>query len=214
MSENNGIKTWVVSFPRSGNQWTRVMLARLMFPQIEWRYEGLNAFTAVEKSHELGRRHNVEKAIYVYRDPRDVCVSTFYFQGRDKRGESFQKFVKDFLVGDVHFKFNWNQHIRHWMIDKPDNVDVMYVGYDELLEDTVGVLTDMTKFIGEEFSASDIQAVVEKSAQDRERIQTGRERQWGRHAKAGVWKAFLTDSQNIKFWTHFGEGMDYLGYEY
>src|ERR1700684_273279 len=86
---------FLVSFPRSGNTWTRFLVCNLInpddpvnFAQLESRIpeiydvtdRSLRAFPRprVIKSHEcFDPRY--KKIIYIVRDPRDVAVSLYHF---------------------------------------------------------------------------------------------------------------------------------------
>src|SRR5579859_8166001 len=88
--------TFLVSFPRSGNTWTRFLVCNLVnpdspvdFAHLESRIpeiydttdRDLRAFTRprIIKSHEcFDPRYR--KIIYIVRDPRDVVISYYEFQ--------------------------------------------------------------------------------------------------------------------------------------
>ena len=88
--------TFLVSFPRSGNTWTRFLVCNLInpddpvnFAQLESRIpeiydvtdRNLRAFPRprIIKSHEcFDPRY--KKIIYIVRDPRDVLISYYEFQ--------------------------------------------------------------------------------------------------------------------------------------
>src|ERR1700752_3256978 len=87
--------TMVVSYPRSGNTWTRFLVANLLHPNEEVTFANIErlipdtssisnralkriARPRVIKSHEYFD-HRYPKTIYIVPDPRDVALSYYDF---------------------------------------------------------------------------------------------------------------------------------------
>ena len=88
--------TFVVSYPRSGNTWTRFLIANLVHPEKEVSFTNIEQLIPdtssqsnralkatprprIIKTHEYFD-HRYPKTIYIVRDPRDVALSYYDFQ--------------------------------------------------------------------------------------------------------------------------------------
>jgi Sulfotransferase domain len=98
--------TFIVSYPRSGNTWTRFLIANLLHPQgpvnlldlerlvpdtegQSRQYFSVIPRPRVIKSHQyFDPRY--KRVIYVVRDPRDVALSYYHFQRK-------YRFIRDEL---------------------------------------------------------------------------------------------------------------------
>ncbi|TRY59430.1 hypothetical protein DNTS_001144 [Danionella cerebrum] len=94
------------------------------------------------------------KVIYITRNPKDVAVSSFYFHKMasflDDPG-TFEEFIDKFLAG--------NDHVKSWR--NPELGDrILYITYEEMLEDLRSVLSRMLTFLGREISAEALDHVV------------------------------------------------------
>lgn len=105
------------------------------------------------------------KAIYTIRNPKDVCVSLYYFsriaQFMEYR-EDFQEFVSLFLSKDIIFG-RWFEHVKGWLTIK-DNPNLLILSYEDLLKDLKGNVIKICKFLGKELDDAAIDSVVEHSS--------------------------------------------------
>src|SRR5438132_14130834 len=87
--------TFVVSYPKSGNTWTRFLIANLVYPEKRSDFSNINLVIPdpealskrtlaklprprILKSHEyFDPRY--KRIVYIVRDPRDVVLSQYYF---------------------------------------------------------------------------------------------------------------------------------------
>ena len=85
---------FIVSYPKSGNTWTRFLIANLVYPETPADFSNINRLTPdpealskremakmprprIIKSHQyFDPRY--KRVIYVVRDPRDVALSQFH----------------------------------------------------------------------------------------------------------------------------------------
>src|SRR6476646_4264045 len=88
--------TFVVSYPRSGNTWTRFLIANLLHPDLNVSFTNIEKLipdTSSQSNRALKRTprpriiktheyfdHRYPKVIYIVRDPRDVVLSYYDFQ--------------------------------------------------------------------------------------------------------------------------------------
>ncbi|XP_030638263.1 sulfotransferase 2B1-like [Chanos chanos] len=101
------------------------------------------------------------KAIYVTRNPKDVVVSSFHFHQMasflDDPG-TFDEFVDKFLAGNVMFG-KWTDHVKSWRnTDMGDRI--MYITYEEMVQDLQGAVQRMSQFLGRELSAEALERVA------------------------------------------------------
>jgi hypothetical protein len=94
------------------------------------------------------------KYIYVYRDGKDACVSFYHHLSNQADSGpydgSFEQFFEDWLKGKVIFG-GWSKHLKSWMpqAKEPSN-NVLLVKYEDLLQDLLGNLERISKFLGKE----------------------------------------------------------------
>lgn len=128
--------TFLVSFPRSGNTWTRFLVANLVhtedsvsFVNIERVIPDIHAHSRrylkniprprILKSHEyFDPRY--KRLLYIVRDPRDVAVSSYHFhlkQRQIEEGYPIVRYVSDFVAGTVWSSYaSWGQNVGTWLI--------------------------------------------------------------------------------------------------
>src|SRR6201987_839110 len=123
---------FLVSYPRSGNTWTRFLLGNLIhqdepvtFSNIESRIPEIyfnpdRALRALPrprmlKSHECFQPQ-YPHVIYIVRDPRDVAISFYHHNvkaGNIPDDYSITSFVSRFIAGEFDRKFgSWRDYMR------------------------------------------------------------------------------------------------------
>lgn len=167
--------TWLVSYPRSGNTWLRLLIANYQHPMEHRGYTYINE--TVPDFHQIKNVQGVsfgefkrmnfgwkpvvvkchfqmlpdyERVIYVYRDGRDVLASCYYYYTYDKKvKQSFNQYFQKFLQGDNQFG-SWKTHVSWWFEKKyirPLEA-IKYVKYEDLLADPEEVFAGVVKFLG------------------------------------------------------------------
>lgn len=168
---------YIFSFPRSGNTWLVNSLKDYLGTRkseiLPSRYggrlialtENVQAILAGSgeetgpigiKSHMpravfLERRIPMNKMLYVYRDPRDVMISYFFYRNTFLvKGTDAQKDFDDRLFSE-HLSFflpKLKQHLNEWL--RPHDDLIFPVRYEEMQEDFVGTLQRIRAFLGYE----------------------------------------------------------------
>src|SRR5580700_7359176 len=127
---------FLVSYPKSGNTWTRFLLGNLMnpdegitFANVESKVPDIYAKSRkalknlppprVIKSHEcFDPRYR--RVIYIVRDPRDVALSAYHFDRKGKNipdGFPMDTYVTTrFMKTDGYFG-TWGEHAGSWLVN-------------------------------------------------------------------------------------------------
>ncbi len=162
---------WLVSYPRSGSTWLRLILANYIWdcPVVE-NLRDLQAYVPdvyyersnvtprrflnkhrIIKSHEQ-HRDDYLQVIYVYRRPFD-CAWSYYHFNKDQDGDDieFDKFVSSFLSGELLYG-SWYDHLVRWR-DLHQGRHI-FLSYESIVLDPVKYLREIIAFIGFKFDAA------------------------------------------------------------
>ncbi len=191
--------TFLVSFPRSGNTWTRFLVCNLMnpddpvdFAQLESRIPEIYDVTdrklrvfprpRIIKSHEcFDPRY--KKIIYIVRDPRDVLISYYEFQLKRRVISddcSLEEFVPRFMESEIEPKIGtWRDHVVSWTATRGGQKNFLLLRYEDMLADTHKVSTTIASFLGLDSNPERIARAVALSSADRMRkLEKEQSRQW------------------------------------
>jgi hypothetical protein len=191
--------TFLVSFPRSGNTWTRFLVCNLIdpdhpvnFAQLEARIpeiyyvsdRKLRAFPRprVIKSHEcFDPRY--KKIIYIVRDPRDVFISYYEFQLKRRviaDDCSLEQFLPRFMESAIEPKMGtWRDHVVSWMATRGDQSNFLLLRYEEMLANTQNEAAKIAAFLGLDSSPERTSRAVDLSSADRMRkLEKEQSQQW------------------------------------
>ncbi len=150
----------VVSFPKSGRTWLRVMLDRL----------GVRlAYTHDQSGHQKRLSlHQLpvdksafkdQRVILLIRDPRDVAVSGYLMASR--RRKLFFGTPSDFLRDEHHGLEKILHFNRTWYEQRHRPADFLLVRYERLREDPRAVLERVLAFAGRRAAAGAIEETIE-----------------------------------------------------
>jgi Sulfotransferase domain len=160
--------TFIVSYPRSGNTWTRFLLANLLYPgeQVSFaNIERLVPDAEAQSSRYLKRLpgprfikshqyfdHRFPKVIYVVRDPRDVAVSYYHFSRKSRHvadGFPLDQFVDDFVAGRMTSSpwGTWGENVGTWLGARLGSPAFLLVRYEDLIDRTQEELGRVADFL-------------------------------------------------------------------
>jgi hypothetical protein len=233
--------TFVVSYPRSGNTWTRFLIANLigrptlesisaMIPEI-YLFSNRHLLRLprprILKSHEpFDPRY--KKVIYIARDPRDVAVSLYHYSRKRRDipdGFPMEEFVARYVRGE-YFDFcgTWQQHVASWLYTQPDR-QMLWLRYEDMLDRAEEALCKIADFmrisITPEKVASAIQASSYETLREMERNRPREMRMtkdtrtdipFIRNAAKGGWRSVLSGDSQHRIENAWGEMMNRLGY--
>jgi len=131
--------TFIVSYPKSGNTWTRFLVANLLHPGEPVTFENIERI--VPDMHAQSKRFfrslprprfiksheyfdpRYPRVIYIVRDPRDVLSSSYHFHRKQRQISDdypIEHYVKRFLAGDVWSVYaSWSQNVTSWLATRP-----------------------------------------------------------------------------------------------
>ena len=174
---------FLVSFPKSGNTWTRFLLANLVSPNEPATFSNLHrlipdpfatpkrdfdrmARPRIIKSHEcFDPRY--PRVIYIVRDPRDVVLSQYHYHRKLKRIEDtspIENFVTRFLAGETCPHGSWGQNVVTWLSTREGDARFLLLRYEDMIADTARELRKVVSFVGLSTTPAQITAAVERSS--------------------------------------------------
>jgi hypothetical protein len=179
---------FLVSFPKSGNTWTRFLLANLRFPNEPATWANINSLIPdptgtpkkefdrmprprIIKSHEcFDPRY--PRVIYIVRDPRDVVLSQYHYHRKLRKiadDSALETFVTRFLTGETCPHGSWGQNIATWLYTSEGSSRFLLLRYEDLIADTAGELKKVVNFLQFSAGPEQIAQAVERSSADRMR---------------------------------------------
>jgi hypothetical protein len=179
---------FLVSFPKSGNTWTRFLLANLRFPDEPATWTNINRLIPdptgtpkkefdrmprprIIKSHEcFDPRY--PRVVYIVRDPRDVVVSQYHYHRKIRKIEDdspIEKFVTRFLAGETCPHGSWGQNVSTWLYTSEGNSRFLLLRYEDLVADTARELAKVAAFLRLDVGPQQISQAVERSSADQMR---------------------------------------------
>jgi hypothetical protein len=182
--------TFLVSYPRSGNTWTRFLVANFVFPNEDVSFlniEKLIPDTSSQSNRALKRTprpriikthqyfdHRFPKTIYIVRDPRDVALSYYDFQRKYMQiedGYPLQRYVDDFVCGRLISADwgTWGENVASWIYTRGHQKEFLLLRYEDMIKDTGPELARVARFLGIDPDPSRLRRAVELSSADRMR---------------------------------------------
>jgi hypothetical protein len=179
---------FIVSFPKSGNTWTRFLIANLLHPEEPANFgnidrlipesEGLTKKELalvprprIMKSHEYFDAR-FRKVIYIVRDPRDVAVSQFHFLRKRRRiadDYSIEQFVTRFEAGETCDFGSWGTNVASWLVARQKSADFLLLRYEDMVAETTAEMTRIAAFLGLSTKPELVAQAVERSSADQMR---------------------------------------------
>jgi hypothetical protein len=181
---------FIVSYPRSGNTWTRFLIANLLHPDKAVTFANIEEFIPdaeaqssrymnrvrsprVIKSHQYFD-HRYRKVIYIVRDPRDVAVSYYQFARKYRSvqdGSSLENFVSDFVRGRLNSASwgTWGENVGTWTAARHGKDSFLLLRYEDLIAGATIELKRLAQFLGIDSSLQHLLDAVNRSSADRMR---------------------------------------------
>lgn len=179
---------YIVSFPKSGNTWIRIILTNILNPQnkegvflkeiqsfipdfhdknqIKSYFKNNIYFDDLDfkfiKTHnrysKFFRKKNI---IYIVRDGRDVYNSYYhYLNARSNKNLT----LKNIIQTPDEFGY-WSDHVKNWIDGEKGKFFI--IRYEDLLNDPEKYISQLLQFIGLNISNKELSLAIEKSSFDR-----------------------------------------------
>jgi estrone sulfotransferase len=158
---------FLVSYPRSGNTWTRFLLGNLIYQNDPITFSNIESripeiyFNRDRVLRQLQRPRMLKshecfppqcpRVIYIVRDPRDVAVS-FYHQHVKARNlpddYPMASFVPRFIASELDSKFaSWQDNVLSWTVLRRDDPGFLMLRYEDMKRDPALVLANVVAFL-------------------------------------------------------------------
>jgi hypothetical protein len=182
--------TFVVSYPRSGNTWTRFLIANLVYPDKNVSFTNIEKLIPdtssqsnralkgtprprIIKTHEYFD-HRYPKTIYIVRDPRDVALSYYDFQRKYMQiedGYPLERYVNDFVTGKLISVGwgTWGENVASWIYTRGKRKEFLLLRYEDMMKDTHRELARIAEFLDIDPAPERLQRAIERSSADRMR---------------------------------------------
>ena len=180
----------MVSYPRSGNTWTRFLIANLLHPEAPATFANIERLVpdaeaqsslALKriprprciKSHEYFD-HRYRRVIYIVRDPRDVALSYYHFSRKYRHIDDaypLNLFVEDFVNGRLSSADwgSWGENVGTWLSARAKDPNFLLLRYEDMIQDPAHELVRLANFFGVEASPKRFEEVIQLSSAERMR---------------------------------------------
>jgi hypothetical protein len=172
---------YLVSYPRSGNTWTRFLLGNLLHPEDPATFINIESRVAeiyfnpdhvlrelprprLLKSHEAFHP-NYPRVICIVRDPRDVAVS-FYHHNVKARNIPDTYPMDDFIPRFMKAEFDpwwgsWADNVMSWIKMRDGRETFLLLRYEDMKDDSQRELLKIARFL-QKAGFQDVDASPEK----------------------------------------------------
>lgn len=212
----------LASYPKSGNTWTRFLIANLVHPDGEVSLGNLHRLVldpdvSVKRDFDRAPQPRIVKTdgsfdpryrrvIYVVRDPRDVLLSQYHYLRKLARIEDefpIEDFVERFVTGELNRHLgSWGENAGSWLATRSRYPGFLLLRYEDLVSGTARELTRVADFAGMQTTPERISKAVERSSSEKMP-----------ESQSGSWRSDLPEPQVARIETAWGDIMACLGYE-
>jgi hypothetical protein len=182
--------TFIVSYPRSGNTWTRFLVANLLHPQEAATFANIERW--VPDAEAQSSRYMLEipdprvikshsyfdprypRVIYIVRDPRDVALSYYDFSRKYRHIEDsypLERYISDFVTGHLGSANwgTWAENVASWAFARGARPGFLLLRYEDMKARPQQELARIAEFFGITMTPELLQGTMERSSAERMR---------------------------------------------
>lgn len=208
---------FIVSYPKSGNTWTRFLIANLVYPDKNVDFSNLNELTPDPEAFSKRRLNSLPRpriikshqyfdpryarVIYIVRDPRDVAVSHYFFHRKRRLIQDdapIEEFIKRYTTGETSRYASWGENVASWVSTRHGTPGFLLLRYEDMLQNTPRELAKIA-------SVLQLPATPDLLAQAAERSSASRMRELEKK-QASLWTSTRNTRQDIPFVRSAGAG--------
>jgi hypothetical protein len=183
--------TFIVSYPRSGNTWTRFLVAHLLHPQKSVTFANIerlipdaeaqsNRYMRRAPSPRIIKTHSYfdpryPRVIYVVRDPRDVALSYYDFSRKYRHFDDsypLDRYVGDFVNGRLNSGpgwGTWGENVASWVFARGARPGFLLLRYEDIKAGPELELTRLAEYFGIAATPELLRTTVDRSSAERMR---------------------------------------------
>jgi hypothetical protein len=183
--------TFIVSYPRSGNTWTRFLVASLLHPQEPVTFSNIerlipdaeaqsNRYMRRAPSPRIIKTHSYldpryPRVIYIVRDPRDVALSYYDFSRKYRHFEDsypLDRYIGDFVHGRLISAAGWGtwgENVASWVFARGARPGFLLLRYEDIKARPERELTRLADYFGIAATPELLRTTMDRSSADRMR---------------------------------------------
>jgi hypothetical protein len=201
---------FILSFPKSGNTWTRFLIANLIYPETPADFSNINRLIPdpeamskrdlakmprprIIKSHQyFDPRY--PRIIFIVRDPRDTLLSTYHFQRKRRLIDDhypLKEYAGQFIAGKTSPYGSWGDNVASWLVTRQGRPGFLLLRYEDMLDDAARELNKVAAFLQIPPDAERIATAVRRSTADEMRKLE--------KSQAHLWSTTKSTRQDVPF---------------
>jgi hypothetical protein len=174
---------FIVSYPKSGNTWTRFLVANLIYRDEPVTF--LNIDRLIPMADNQSRKYfkrmarpriikshypfepAYKRVIYIVRDPRDVAVSQYHYQLKRQvlsTDSPIEEFVHRFVLGETCPYGSWGENVSSWVAARSGSADFLLIRYENMIDQPLIEVAKLASFLKLKATPELIMNAVERSS--------------------------------------------------
>lgn len=155
---------FLVSFPRTGSHWLRIILEQYTDQPLLVRsfYKHTSANYLLLHTHDMFLKETSQNVIYLYRNPTDVIYSQINYHHQD--------FMNDAVI--INWSTQYAVHLIHWIYKENFSTQKILVKYEALKFTPSQEFKKICAFFDMKFDANKLENILKKITKETVKNQT------------------------------------------